>query len=84
MLAFFQYFWSSKTEINQKLKIMLFRSSILILDIIVCSSLLVNTSKALNFENNGYKNLVVSISPDVEEGTDGESIIENIKVVILN
>ena len=63
---------------------MLFRSSILILDIIVCSSLLVNTSKALNFENNGYKNLVVSISPDVEEGTDGESIIENIKVVILN
>ena len=63
---------------------MLFRSSILILDIIVCSPLLVNPSKALNFENNGYKNLVVSISPDVEEGTDGESIIENIKVVILN
>ena len=38
----------------------------------------------MKFENNGYKNLVVSISPDVEEGSDGESIIENIKVVILN
>ena len=63
---------------------MLFKSSILILDIIVFSSLLINASKALKFENNGYKNLVVSISPDIEEGTDGESIIENIKVVVLN
>ena len=63
---------------------MLFKSSILILDIIVFSSLLINASKALKFENNGYKNLVVSISPDIEEGTDGESIIENIKVVISN
>ena len=63
---------------------MLFRSSILILNIIVFSSLLINANKALKFENNGYKNLVVSISPDVEEGSDGESIIENIKVVILN
>ena len=63
---------------------MLFKSSILILDIIVFSSLLINASKALKFENNGYKNLVVSISPDIEEGTDGEAIIENIKVVISN
>ena len=63
---------------------MLFRTSILILDIVVFSSLLIDASKALKFENNGYKNLVVSISPDVEEGTDGESIIDNIKVIILN
>ena len=37
---------------------------------------------ALRFEDNGYKDLVVSISPDIEEGTDGQLIIDNIKVAI--
>lgn len=37
----------------------------------------------MKFEENGYKNLLVSISPDVEEGDDGQTIIDNIKVNIL-
>ena len=39
-------------------------------------------ANALRFEDNGYKDLVVSISPDIEEGTDGQLIIDNIKVAI--
>ena len=48
--------------------------------IIIFSSYFVYVTKALKFEDNGYKNLVVAISPDVEEGNDGQAIIDNIKV----
>ena len=51
--------------------------------IIIFSSYFVYFTKALKFEDNGYKNLVVAISPDVEEGNDGQAIIDNIKVIIL-
>ena len=50
---------------------------IAILTLIICSA------RALKFKDNGYQNLVVSISPDVEEGSDGQLIIDNIKVHIL-
>ena len=50
--------------------------------IIIFSSYFVYVTKALKFEDNGYKNLVVAISPDVEEGNDGQAIIDNIKVKV--
>ena len=37
---------------------------------------------AIDFEDNGYKDLVVTIHPDVPE-THGEDIINNIKVQLL-
>ena len=52
----------------------------IIYSIIIFSSYFVYVTKALKFEDNGYKNLVVAISPDVEEGNDGQAIIDNIKV----
>ena len=54
----------------------------IIYSIIIFSSYFVYVTKALKFEDNGYKNLVVAISPDVEEGNDGQAIIDNIKVKV--
>ena len=35
---------------------------------------------ALEFKENGYQDLVISISPDVVEGADGQIVVDNIKV----
>ena len=37
------------------------------------------TAKAFELENNGYKDVVVTIHPDVPE-TNGQAIVDNIKV----
>ena len=37
----------------------------------------------IEFESNGYKNVIVSIHPDVSE-TNGQMIIDNIKVSVLH
>lgn len=39
----------------------------------------INGISAITFENNGYKDVIVSIHPDVPE-KDGQTIIDNIKV----
>ena len=54
----------------------------IIRSILIFSSYFIYVNKALKFEDNGYKNLVVAISPDVEEGNDGQAIIDNIKVKV--
>ena len=41
-----------------------------------------NPVLGIDFENNGYKNVIVSIHPDVSE-TNGQMIIDNIKVSVL-
>ena len=41
---------------------------------------MIHHARALKFEDNGYKDLVVSISPDIEEGSNGQLIVDNIKV----
>ena len=54
----------------------------IIRSILIFSVYFICVTKALKFEDNGYKNLVVAISPDLTEGTDGQTIIDNIKVTI--
>ena len=55
----------------------------IIAHIFISCLLFINVNQALIFKDNGYQNLVVSISPDIEEGNDGQAIIDNIKVMIL-
>ena len=40
-----------------------------------------NPVLGIEFESNGYKNVIVSIHPDVSE-TNGQMIIDNIKVSV--
>ena len=47
---------------------------------LVLAVLMIHHARALKFEDNGYKDLVVSISPDIEEGSNGQLIVDNIKV----
>ena len=47
---------------------------------LVLAVLMIHHASALKFEDNGYKDLVVSISPDIEEGSNGQLIVDNIKV----
>ena len=47
---------------------------------LVLAVLMIHHTRALKFEDNGYKDLVVSISPDIEEGSNGQLIVDNIKV----
>ena len=47
---------------------------------LVLAVLMIHHARALKFEDNGYKDLVVSISPDIEEGSSGQLIVDNIKV----
>ena len=47
---------------------------------LVLTVLMIHHARALKFEDNGYKDLVVSISPDIEEGSNGQLIVDNIKV----
>ena len=46
-----------------------------------CVAITISSSDALKFENNGYQDLLVTISPDVEEGANPERIIDKLKVV---
>ena len=48
-----------------------------LLIVAICNSVL-----GIEFESNGYKNVIVSIHPDVSE-TNGQMIIDNIKVSVL-
>ena len=50
--------------------------------ILVLTVFIIHRTRALKFEDNGYKDLVVSISPDIEEGSNGQLIVDNIKVRI--
>ena len=47
---------------------------------IVAFTAIIFSANAIQFNHNGYHDLVISISPDVEEGQDGELIVNNIKV----
>ena len=47
---------------------------------IVAVTAILFTANAIQFNHNGYHDLVISISPDVEEGQDGKLIVDNIKV----
>ena len=47
---------------------------------LVLTVLMIHHAGTLKFEDNGYKDLVVSISPDIEEGSSGQLIVDNIKV----
>lgn len=38
-----------------------------------------HSTSAIDFVNNGYRNVIVSIHPDVPE-TNGQAIVDNIKV----
>ena len=49
---------------------------------LVLTVFMIHHVRALKFEDNGYKDLVVSISPDIEEGPNGQVIVDNIKVQI--
>ena len=49
--------------------------------VLLLTLLCVHGLSAIDFENNGYKNVIVSIHPDVPE-TNGQDIIDNIKVII--
>ena len=60
----------------------MFCRSISITKITCLSVLIVFNASAIKFEDNAYKDLVVSISPDIDEGQDGQLIINKIKVLI--
>ena len=60
----------------------MFRRSIIITQIICLLALIVFNASGIKFEDNAYKDLVVSVSPDIEEGQDGQLIINKIKVLI--
>ncbi len=45
-------------------------------------SLILATGSSVTFENNGYRDVVVSISPDVPN-VNGTDIVNNIKVSLL-
>ena len=49
-------------------------------NVLVLTVLMIHHASTLRFEDNGYKDLVVSISPDIEEGSSGQLIVDNIKV----
>ena len=43
--------------------------------------IIIKNVESITFENNGYKNVIVAIHPDVPED-NGPEIIDNIKVII--
>ena len=47
---------------------------------IVAFTAIIFSANAIQFNDNGYHDLVISISPDVEEGQEGKLIVDNIKV----
>ena len=51
---------------------------------IVVFAAIIFRAKAVQFNHNGYHDLVISISPDVEEGQEGKLIVDNIKVLQKN
>ena len=56
------------------------RQDVFFSTLLVLAVLMIHHARALKFEDNGYKDLVVSISPDIEEGSNGQLIVDNIKV----
>ena len=47
---------------------------------IVAFTAIIFSAKAIQFSHNGYHDLVISISPDVEERQEGTLIVDSIKV----
>ena len=51
--------------------------------VILITLTIIQSIFAISFDRNGYKDVIVSIHPDVPE-TNGQTIVDNIKVSIIN